>query len=220
MSAKFFYQLLLLLYPKDYRKEYGQEMRLLFEDLYREEKEKNGEVSLKFWLSLIWDVLTSTVNQHYQLFHKIGPRKYLNQVLSINIVVFLISLLLLSPFFSVVLLDTFVVLFTGSRQSISVFYSSPFWGVPVILTVILFLPLIVVLMNSLVIAQEVEKRKFKVLTISFLGQNFFNLMILLAGLSAIFILFGHDFVPCLVNRTFQRGLLSLIPTINYCRVYS
>lgn len=218
--SKLFYKTLLLLYPKDYRSEYDLEMRLLFEDLYKEEKMENGEVRLKFWLSLVWDVLTSTISQHYQLIQEIGPRRYLKQMLSINIVVFFISLLLLTPFFSVMLIDTFVLLLTGSRQAMSVFYNSPFWSVPVILTAVLFLPLIVVLMNALVITQEVEKRKYKIISISFIGQNFFNLVILMVGLSAIFILFGHDLVPCIINRTFHSGFLKLIPNFNYCRVYS
>ncbi|MBI3485526.1 hypothetical protein HY025_01125 [Candidatus Daviesbacteria bacterium] len=218
-TAKLFYELLLSFYPRPYRNEYGGEMKLLFEDLYQEELEKKKDISLGFWIHLILDVIKSTLDQHFELLNKLGLVKYVKSVLGANGFIFLVSLILLLPFITLMSLDTSVFLLTGSRELMKPFYNSPFWGV-LVLTVVLILPLITVLLNFLVVFQSVSKKHQHILTVSFISQNIFNLASLMLGLFAIFMLFGHDLFPCIVHQTFQKGLLNFIPNLNYCRINS
>src|SRR6185312_6663899 len=83
-NAEKLFNFLLLFYPEQYRRKYGQEMRLLFQDLYREEIAKKGSVSATFWLIQIGDITKSVIEQHIDMIQKQGLKKYLQKTLHIN----------------------------------------------------------------------------------------------------------------------------------------
>jgi hypothetical protein len=95
-TAKLFYNFLLSFYPQPYRREYGYEMKLLFQDLYTEEVSKKRGVNLGFWLNLIWDVFVSTLSQHKQLLQKVGPVRYLNSAFSSQNLVFFMQFIFIA----------------------------------------------------------------------------------------------------------------------------
>src|SRR5260221_13143172 len=152
-------------------------MAILFEDLYHEELTQKKEISFSFWFHLIWDVIVSTLKEHKQLLQKIGLKKYFSVAFSPNTFIFLLSLILLSPFLFLMSMDFGSVLLTGNREAMSFFYDSPYWNVPVILTVVLILPLIAVLINGFVLVKSASKNNYHFLTASFIGRNFFNLFV-------------------------------------------
>ena len=46
------FQNLLVLYPEQYRKKFGQEMLFTFEDLYQEKLAIDGKLGVFFWLTI------------------------------------------------------------------------------------------------------------------------------------------------------------------------
>jgi hypothetical protein len=83
-NAEKLFNFLLFFYPKQYRKKYEQEMRLLFQDMYQEELIKKGSISLTFWLAQFGDITKSVSEQHINMIQKQGMKKYLEQTLHIN----------------------------------------------------------------------------------------------------------------------------------------
>jgi len=58
MTAERVYRLLLRVYPRDFRSEYGREMTLIFRDEYR----MCDTAALTFWVSMVWDVAHSAMS--------------------------------------------------------------------------------------------------------------------------------------------------------------
>jgi hypothetical protein len=59
MTAERVYRLLLRVYPRDFRTEYGREMTLLFRDEYRTRE----ATALSFWASMVWDAAHSAMSE-------------------------------------------------------------------------------------------------------------------------------------------------------------
>jgi hypothetical protein len=57
MTAERVYRLLLRVYPRDFRSEYGREMTLLFRDEYR----MRDATAFAFWASMVWDAAHSAM---------------------------------------------------------------------------------------------------------------------------------------------------------------
>ena len=79
-NAEKLFNFLLLFYPQQYRKKFGQEMFLLFRDIYQEELTKKGSVSLAFWFTQFGDITKSVIEQHIDMIGKQGMKKYLQQI--------------------------------------------------------------------------------------------------------------------------------------------
>jgi hypothetical protein len=59
------YRLLLFVYPKTYRREYGPPMIQVYRDLCRNSYRQRGRVGLaSLWLRLLADLFTSSIGQH------------------------------------------------------------------------------------------------------------------------------------------------------------
>jgi hypothetical protein len=58
MTAERVYRLLLRVYPRDFRSEYGREMTLLFRDEYR----MRDATALAFWARMVWDAAHSAMS--------------------------------------------------------------------------------------------------------------------------------------------------------------
>src|SRR5690242_17849227 len=61
------YRWLLLLYPKAFRRVYGQEMARIFRDCYYAEREAGGARNLpRFWGLILSDLFTTVCKEHYK----------------------------------------------------------------------------------------------------------------------------------------------------------
>ncbi len=58
------YKVLLFLYPRNYRKEYSDQMIILFKDLTRDYHAQHGGLDTKFWLQIVLDVCKSAAYQY------------------------------------------------------------------------------------------------------------------------------------------------------------
>jgi len=66
LRAQKFFQLLLLAYPGEFRREYGTQMTQLFRDCYRAEEHRPG----RFWLSTISDLIRAAPREHLERLKK------------------------------------------------------------------------------------------------------------------------------------------------------
>ena len=80
-SADNTYLWFLSFYPKEYQREYGEQMLYVFRDLYREEIEAQGEISLFFWLRIIADVIISSSQQHMETIRNTEPKALTSKVI-------------------------------------------------------------------------------------------------------------------------------------------
>src|ERR1044071_46693 len=61
------YALLLVLYPADYRQEYGRHMLQVFRDICRDSYRRNGAWGVfELWLSALLDLFVTVIEQHRQ----------------------------------------------------------------------------------------------------------------------------------------------------------
>src|SRR5579872_5644035 len=75
-TADNFYHRLLRLYPPRYRQRFGSQMLYTFQDLYQAELQKNGQISLGFWLSTCYDTCQSAIREHFYAMNKSGFKSY------------------------------------------------------------------------------------------------------------------------------------------------
>lgn len=215
VKANLIYELLLELYPKNYQKEYGQEMRLLFNDLYREELAYHPEIRLVFWFRLIWDLLITTLEQHLDLISKIGLLKYLKITFNLDTLK-LISLLSILPILFFTILDFTTVFLTGSRKTLETIYNNPYWVYEI--TIIFFLPLILFMVNLAFLLKNLGNQKNNPLSLRFLSQHYFEILLGLFCLGILVLAFGHDIIPCTYNNIFSKGFLNIGSILTYCRM--
>jgi len=65
LRAQKLFQLILFVYPRDFRRDFGPEMVQVFRDCYRTEEKKNGLfVTGRFWLFTIWDLARAAPKEH------------------------------------------------------------------------------------------------------------------------------------------------------------
>ena len=208
--AAFFYELLLLTYPKKYRQEYAQEMRQLFYDLYEEKRNQKGGVAFGFWIRLIWDIFVSTIDQHWQLGQKIGARKYFSEIWGFN-KFFIVSLILIVPFLSLTLINFGTQFLVGRYNFFQSLYQNPFW-LPFIGIIAIILPTFVIFLNLYLLVTDSRNTKQK------LKPYFWNYLIMFLAFIPFVLLFGHDIVPCTIFEIKQHGILNLFDELNYCRL--
>src|SRR5882762_8625506 len=93
------YKILLNLYPKAYRQLYGQQMFIVFRDLYREQITEGEKIGIGFWIKIISDTVSSLIQQYAEVIKEYSMetsnKKKLFNVLKITsgliILVFVIS---------------------------------------------------------------------------------------------------------------------------------
>lgn len=213
-KAMLFYQTLLELYPRNYRKEYETEMKTVFEDLYSEEIINHPEIRLSFWFKLIWDILITTLEQHLNLISKIGFLKYLKITFNLNTLK-LISLISVLPILFLSILDFTTVFLTGDRKALRGMYNNPYWVYEV--TLAFFLPLTFFLFNFAVFIKDLSKQKTNPLSITFLSKHYFEILMGIFCLGLLILAIGHDAIPCTINHIFSQGFLNIGGISNYCR---
>jgi hypothetical protein len=210
-----FYKLILSFYPKMYQKQYGEQMLLVFEDTYQEEIEKNGHVSISFWLTNIFDILASVITQHVDMIQKYGFKKFLQQfhITSYSVIGFILIL----PFLIAVGTDFTVVLLTGNREAMQPVYHSIFWQPPIIIVWLFGFPALAILLNLIPIFQELNKKRAKMISLSFVKNNLPAFFIVLLALSAIAFVFLHDVIPCTITMILAKGIFDLIHILSVCK---
>lgn len=208
-KAAAFYKNLLFLYPSTYRKQFGEQMLLVFHDMYQDELSVKGNVQFGFWLSIILDVTKSSITQHISAMKQQGWRKYFH-ITIYNI----IGGILLLPFLLIFIYGMIGRTIQGdvyhyNRPFESVLYHSfiyaNYFGKPLILMAIAILfPAIALLINLISIISSLTKTK-KQSPIKLFLANPVAYVITLTGLFFLLIIFGHDFVPCTVNALMKYG---------------
>jgi hypothetical protein len=68
LKAEKFFRVLLLAYPREFRREYEREMLTVFKDCYRVEQERGGIYRL--WARVLFDLIQSAPKEHFEKFGK------------------------------------------------------------------------------------------------------------------------------------------------------
>src|SRR6185437_13165118 len=138
------YKTLLLFYPAAYRKKFGSEMLITFEDLYQEQVLQNKKIGIGFWFSLILDIIQSAFAQHHDSLKKQGVKKYIHKTLHIT-TYNIIGAVLLLPFFSIFLIDILARIIQGdlthyNRPVYALLSHSLLYWFPVLFTWVVLFP--------------------------------------------------------------------------------
>lgn len=210
------YQTLLALYPHDYQKRFGQEMSIVFHDLYQEELAKNGKVGVGFWLSLSMDTLSSAAKQHMALMQQQGIKNYFHLSAYNSI-----GALLLLPFLTLLGLDLLGRLVQGdlthyNRAWYQAITHSALYREPLLLQLVfVYGPMLAVILNLIPLAASFRTTKKRTL-----GRLFFanplGVIVMGVGFLCLFIVYGHDFAPCMVHGMFSHGFSSFSKLIAVC----
>ena len=207
------YKKLFYLYPKKYRDEFGNQILLVFKDLYNDELKDKGRVGFVFWILQFADLTNSLLSENMDSFFSKGFRKYFN-LNNYNI----IGGLLLLPLFTV----TFIDLLTRIAQRDLVHYNRPvysalshtlFYQPSVLFIWIVFFPLLAILLNILPIIKNLRKKRMNK---AFIRNNFWSFLFLFCGIFFLFMIRFHDFAPCFVHGILLKGINDLGPVINFC----
>lgn len=219
--AEKLFNLFLLFYPEQYRKKYGHEMLLLFQDMYQEELTKKGDISLTFWFSQFVDITKSVIEQHIDMIQRQGMKKYLQQTLHVNSYN-IISVIFLLP----VILMTCVEVISRITQGDLTHYNRPVYAffshtflywTPVLYTWVILFPLLAAVISFIPIVKSFLKRKTGLSSLKFILPNIIGIAISLFGLGFIALIRLHDFVPCTIHGLTNLGFEKLNYILSVCR---
>ena len=220
------YKTLLLFYPESYRKRFGQEMLIVFQDMYEEEIAKRGKAGIRFWILLLIDITENVMTQHFDMIRKYGVKNYLQQALHINrynvigVILLLPFILLLgSDFISRVIqgdLSHYNKTFYNSLSH-TILYSQYRAQAPLLWTILVFFPILAVILNLIPFVFSLRQHKKKLSVGTLLFTNPLAVIIMGTGFLFVVIAFGHDAIDCFVNHLFSNGLENIGRTISVCR---
>lgn len=211
----------LFFYPKQYRKRFGEQIFVVFEDMYQEELEKNGRIGINFWIMQFADLSKSIIEQHFDFLDKYGFKKYMRDVLHFNKYNAL-GILFLLPFISVFLLDIVSRIFQGNllrpnTLMLHGLYNSPLYWFPILFVWVFLFPVVAVFLNIIPLIKSCLKNRKHILSLTFLNMNFGTLMILFIALSAVACLYLHDFLPCVMTSVLSQGIVKIWHILSVCR---
>ncbi len=210
------YKQLLLLYPKRYKDRFANEMLQVFNDLRSDELEEKGKIGVGFWTLQFADLTKSLLSENFDAMQKQGIKKYFH-LTTYNIW----GIILLLPIFIMSVIDFSSRIAQGNlfhyNKTTYNFLSHTFlYQTPVLFTWVILFPLAAVVLNVFPLIKTRSKRAH-VLSFSFVKSNLVTLIILCFGLGFIFMIRFHDFLPCVINNIFSKGLNQLGPILGYCR---
>lgn len=221
------YKVFLFLYPKQYRKRFGLQMLYTFQDLYQEEIHKNKHINGRFWILLLLDILQSTCEQQKDVIQKNGMRNYIQQTLHINRYNIIGSILLL-PFITLMAMDLIGRIVQGDlfhyNKSFYAFISHTFIYAsyngksPFLWTALIFFPILAILTNIVPLLFTLQKKGTKKRTISIITSNTPAFLVLGIGLFCLFMIYGHDIIPCTIHGILRKGFTDFFNILNYCRL--
>jgi hypothetical protein len=215
-STERVFNFLLFLYPEQYKKRFGEEMRIVFSDMYEEILAKNGRVDFGFLFKQFSDITKGVVEQHSDLIRKQGVRKYFH-LSNYNI----IGGILLLPFLALLGFDFLGRLAQGdfyhyNRAWYAAITQSVLYKEPFILQIILiFAPFLAVLLNIIPALASLQTMKKPTIG-KMLFMNPLAFLIIGIGLFCLLIVYGHDFVPCMVHGIFNGGLFHFPQLLSFC----
>ncbi|MCL5797311.1 MAG: hypothetical protein M1366_00730 [Patescibacteria group bacterium] len=215
-----FYSMLLLFYPPDYRRKFGQEMFLTFQDMYREEMMEKGKASTGFWLEVIGDAFSSAVGQHLQMIQKQGVRKYSRETLNLNKYNIIGGILLL-PAFGIFALDIVSRVLQGDivhyNRALYAFLShTPLYRTPILFSWVILFPLLAVLINLVPVINYFRRKHTVKISVLFIERNLISIAILGVGLFFLAIVKLHDFAPCMLHGLLKVGGSQMLKIISVC----
>lgn len=220
-TAEKLFTFLLSFYPETYRRRYGKEMYMLFADMYQEELIGQGKVGKLFWLALLTDALQGIAEQHMAQMRKQGMKNYLQQTLHLNKYNIIGGIFLL-PFTTLFVLDIVGRLAQGdfihyNRAWYAAVTQSVLYREPIVIKIILiYAPFLAVLLNVISFLSAIRIKK-RITIRELLLTNPFTVIIIVLGLMFLFIIYGHDFVPCTVHSILRVGLDQLPHILSICR---
>ncbi|GEM_PF-3110243 len=225
-SGDAFYKALLLFYPEQYRRQFGHEMLLTFQDMYKDELAKHGKAGVGFWFSIGIDTVKSIIAQHRDTLEQQGMKNYLHHTLHVN-KFNVLGFFLLLPFMLLLGSDYLGRLIQGNFShpntavydylSQTILYSE-FRGQAFLLWAILVIsPLLAVILNLIpfISSLRLDKKKLTISTLLFASP----LALIIIGMGTLFIIIaiGHDAIPCFIHRLMSDGLGNILRTISICK---
>src|SRR5579872_3592914 len=179
----------LFLYPDSYRKQYGNEMQLVFHEMYQEELNKNGNIRFSFWLSQVGDLTKSIIHEHIDEMQSKGMKKYLQHTLHSN-AYNIVSIIFLLP----VILMTGIEIISRVTQGDLTHYNRPVYNffshtflyrTPVLFTWVILFPALAAIISLIPLVKSLTKKKTSLFSITFLRKNIFGIAIFFFGLGFI-----------------------------------
>lgn len=219
--AEKFFTAFLLLYPESYRRKYGQEMLLVFQDMFLEEQSKKGYVGIEFWFQQSADAMQSIVTQHLSIIMKNGFKKYLQKTLGMNTYNIIASFFLL-PIFLVLFIDVISRVVQGdlthyNRPVYTLLSHTFFYYTPVLFIWVILFPLVALLLTLFSLVKNNKLTKKTLFSRVFVQKNIWNLLMLSFILGFLALIVLHDFLPCTVHGIFRIGIQNLPQILAICR---
>lgn len=219
-TRRFFYKVTLFLYPLSYRQQFEEQMLLLFDDMYSEEKETYGKARAVFWVRIISDLIEGAYTQHRNCIREKGIRKYMHDTLHIS-GLNIIGGLLLVPFTSLLISDAIsrIVQLDIFRQNKSfyaflshtILYSK---NMQLLWLILVFFPILAIVINLfpflLYLIQKKKSERFYEVILT----NLLAIGIIFAGGLFLLITFGHDIIPCFFNHVLSIGI---VRSVVFCK---
>jgi len=220
-NAEKLFNFFLLFYPEQYRKKYGQEMLMLFHDMYQEELEKKGNIGVEFWFSQVGDMTKSVIEQHIDMIGKQGMKKYLQNTLHIN-KYNMVSGIFLLPIFFMTLTEIISRIAQGDlihyNRPVYAFLShTPLYWTPVLFTWVILFPLVAALISFIPLVKAISKKNVSIFSFAFLKKNTITIGILLIGFGFIALIKLHDFMPCMFYGITHFGFGQFNHIVSVCR---
>ena len=214
-NAQKLFNFLLMFYPQTYRRKFENEMRFLFNDLYREEIKRNGRIKIGFCLTQSIDLIINGFLQHLDLI-----RKYLSTELNLNIYN-MFGFIFLLPAMLMFLTDLLSRISQGdlTHYNRSVYYflsHTPLYWYPVLVTWTILLPGLALLINLVPFIKSKIKHKNMTFT-KLISLNWFSALLSVISLGFITIVKLHDFAPCMIHGIFLKGFNNLGLVIKVCK---
>jgi hypothetical protein len=213
------YETVIGLYPERFRRRFGREMALVFQDMYRDERTRSGRIGWKFWFGIVYDGMRSLVREHGNELVAAGPKGYLREEWRLKAHNIIAAVCLL-PFISLAAIDMLSRVTQGdfghpNRIVMAALASSPVYHPPVPVIWALVLPVAALIISVVPLTVGVVTSA-KPGSVVFLKIHALEIILGAVSLSCLAVLVLHDFAPCMVRQTINGGLFHLIPTVSYC----
>ncbi|HEV2339354.1 MAG TPA: hypothetical protein VGT05_01145 [Patescibacteria group bacterium] len=221
-KAEQFYKTLLCMYPEIYRKRFGNEMLFVFQDLYQEESVNHGKADILFWFAIVTDTIKSAMLQHIILIQKHGIKNYFHiNIYNIMGAVFLLPFLMLFciDFFSRLIQGDFTHYnrVTYNYISHTMLYNTYNGHAPLLWTVLILAPCLAVVINCVPVFASVIQRKIKSTIKTLFLANPLAFVIIAIGAFCLLVVYGHDSIPCVMNRIYNHGFGNVGHMVSFCR---
>ena len=201
------YQKLLRLYPKSYREKFEGSMMQTFDDLAAEKSPGKSANTFGFILRMFGDTSAGILKEYLTL---ISKTMKITPVAIIGFVFIIPFSVLVGIGIAWQILHHFGL--AGSPY-LAEFIPNKTVGYAIFFT----LPIIAFLINATALFAGIAKTGLgSAFSIKFAKTNFFALAVTGLSAGAMFFVFGHDAIPCLVHNVVKEGISNIRPLIETC----